>query len=305
MLKNLLKVSAGSLGLFMAASPALAQERSDTGRAEGKFGGEVSISQVFASDNDVVETEEGYGGSSTILRASLDYDLDFGASDVSVGYDTSAYFYKNDSRSDRWSNRVSAGVATAVSRALGLFGQISYANNIITTESSATDQFEALGRLQYSPDRSNRMRLFAGYRWRDYDADDSEGRGAVFGAEYRYRLASNHYLTADLRHEDIQSDALRRSYERASASLFYRFPVAEDLRLATGITARWWEFDSRFAPNGAALERRTYTPEIELRYATLPGVLLRGRAQYIIRSSNDPQFAGDYSRATLTAGYRF
>lgn len=283
---------------------AAAQDR-DTVAPEGDLSGEVSISKVIGTDISSVDAEEDDDGSATVARGALDYNLDFGQTDVSVSYDTAAYFYDANDRSDRWSNRFAAGLGHELSDKVQLFGQAGYGSNLATPEFGSTDQFELLGRFQFSPNATSRIRAFTGYRWRDYDSDRSEGQGEFYGAEYRYRLAANHYLTADARREHINSDAVRRGYSRTTAALFYQVPLAEDFRLATGITARWWDFDTRLAPNGERLERRSYTPEIELQYADRPGMLLRGRLQYILRGSNDPQFAQDQARAVVTAGYRF
>lgn len=273
--------------------------------AKGDLSGEVSVSKVLAPATAVDESDDTGGGSSTVVRGSLDYDLDFGATDVSVSYDSAARFYDDNSRADRWSNRWTAGVGSVVSDTVELFGQVAYASNIGTVEASSTDQIESLARLQFSPNRANRLRVFGGYRWRDYDADDSDGAGPFYGAEYRYRPKAGHYLTADLRREEIDSDAPRRGYDRTIASLFYQAPLGESLRLSGGVTARWWDFAARLTPNGERLTRRTYTPELELQYATRPGLLLRGQLQYSLRNSNDPAFSEDIGRATLTAGYRF
>ncbi len=297
---DLLIVGGFLLGLTCPAGAA-----AQTASPEGDLSGEVSISHVFASDTAADESDDTGGGSSTILRASLDYDLDFGAMDVSVSYDTGAYLYEDETRRDRWSNRWTAGVGTALSDTIELFGQASYATNLATVEALSTDQAELLGRVQYSPNRDNRIRMFGGYRWREYDFDDSEGAGAFYGAEYRYRPRAGHYLTADLRREEIASEAPRRGYDRTIASLFYRAPAGKDFRLAAGVTARWWDFTARLATHGERLTRSTYTPEVELQYATRPGVLLRGQLQYLFRESNDPGFTADTGRAIVTAGFRF
>lgn len=299
-----LMASALAVAALLAAIPTWGQDR-DTPSVDGELSGELTLSKVIGADLSATDSEDIDDGSSTVLRGSLDYDLDFGATDVSVSYDSAAYFYEAESRSDRWSNRLSARAGTALSNSVEAFGAISYGSNLATAESGSTDQLEVLGRLQFIPSDESRLRVFGGYRWRDYDADGSEGRGAFAGAQYRYRFAANHYLTLDARRENIESDAARRGYDRTSASLFYQIPVADDLRLTTGLTARWWDFDMRFVPDGRRLERRSFTPEIELQYATRPGLLLRGRMQYIVRDSIDPQFAEDQGRAVLTAGYRF
>jgi hypothetical protein len=285
--------------------PAHGRDRDSLASPEKEISGEVSVSRVFAADLAASQAEEDDNGSSRVLRGSLDYDLDFGATDVAIGYDTAAFFYDEDSQSNRWSNRASAGAGTPISDELQLFGQVSYGSNITTAESGSTDQVEVLGRLQISLSDESRVRAFAGYRWRDYDADGTSGRGAFAGAEYRYRFAANHYLTIDARYETIESDALRRGYERTTAAVFYQTPLAEDLRVSGGVSARWWDFDTRFAPDGHRLRRRSYTPELELQYAARTGFLLRALFQYIVRESNDPRFAEDQGRAVVTGGYRF
>lgn len=286
--------------LAFVAAPAAGQDLAD-----GAVSGEVSASSVFGSDLRGVDAEDEDSGSSFILRGALDYDLELGNTAVALSYDTAGYFYDEDDRSDRWSNRGTFGVAHDLSDVVQLFGQAGYASNIATAESGSTDQKELLGGLQFGFGDANRLRTTAGYRWREYDFDESEGHGAFFGAEYRYRFAANHYLTAEARREKIESETLRRGYDRTTAELFYQRSLARGLRLRAGATARWWDFDGRSAPTGDRLERRSVTPEVDLQYANRPGWLLRGRLQQIFRGSNDPRFTEDEQRATVTAGYRF
>lgn len=286
--------------LFLAAAPAAGQSLPD-----GELSGEISASRVFGSDLRGVDAEDEDSGSSFILRGALDYEIELGNIPVALSYDTAGYFYDEDDRSDRWSNRGALGVTHDLTDGVQLFGQAGYASNIATAESGSTDQSELLGGLQFAFGEANRVRTSAGYRWREYDFDESEGQGAFFGAQYRYRFAANHYLTAEARRENINSDTLRRGYDRTTAELFYQRSLSPGLRLRTGAIARWWDFDGRFAPTAERLERRTITPEVDLQYATRPGWLLRGRLQQIFRGSNDPRFAEDEQRATVTAGYRF
>lgn len=291
--------------LSLAATPAFGQEGTAEGLLNESLRGELSASRIFGSDLRGVDAEEEDSGSSVVLRGSLDYDLDFQGADVTLGYDTAGYFYDEGDRSDRWSNRGSASVSTAISESVLLFGQASYASNISTAESASTDQTEVFGRVQFEIDRTHRLRGFAGYRWREYDFDGSEGDGAFFGAEYRYRIAANHYITAEARRENIASESIRRGYDRTTADVFYQRPLARRVRLLAGATARWWDFDGRQAPTGERLERRSLTPEIDIQYASRPGWVLRGRLQHILRKSNDPRLAEDERRLVLTVGYRF
>lgn len=271
----------------------------------GAVRGGISASRVIASDLPGIDAEEEDNGSAYVLRGALDYDLDFGSTEVSLGYDTAAYFYEDGDRADRWSHRSALAVTNNLSEKVQLFAQASYASNIGTPESGATDQTELFGRLQFAINASNRVRTFAGYRWREYDFDQSEGQGSLYGVEYRFRLAANQYLIAELRRENIESASLRRGYDRTTAEMFYQRPVARGMRLRAGAIASWWDFDGRFAPTGELLKRRSITPEIDFQYATRPGWVIRGRLQKIFRGSNDPRFAEDEQRAIITTGYQF
>lgn len=291
--------------LFSLVTPAVGQEREEVRWDAGDLRGEVSASRVIGSNLRGIDAEEEDSGSSVVLRGSLDYELEAGSANVVVGYDSVGYFYDQGDRPDRWSNRGSIGVTRAVLKNVTLFGQASYASNISTAEAASTDQTELVGRIDFTPDRKHRLQAAFGYRWRTYDFDETEGRGAYYGGQYRYRLGANHYIIGEARREDIQSDNLRRGYERTTAEIFYQRPLADRVRLRAGATARWWQFDGRKSLIGEQLDRQTLTPEIDLQLASRPGWVLRARFQQIFRGSNDPRLAKDQQRLILSAGYRF
>lgn len=303
-----------ALAAVAAAVPAAGQERREREEREDRdarderragrsdLSGEVSASAIIASDRG---DEEEVDRSGIVLRGELDYDLDFGSSELRLSYDTGVYLYEDDDRPDRWSNRLALRYAIEAADDLELSARLSYASNLATLEFRSTDQIEALATAEYSPG-DHRIRLFGGWRWRDYDDDaGSEGDGAVFGGEYRYRLGRSQFLTAELRFEDIDSANDRRGYDRTIASAFYQHPLGRQTRLRVGATARWSDYDGRDAPNGERRRDRAIVPELDLQHDFRSGLLLRGRFQYGLRESNDPEFDGDDRRAILTAGYRF
>lgn len=304
MFNPLTSLRAASSLLILLTTPAIAQDNAAEGPNAGELRGEVSASRVFGSNLSGIDAEEEDSGSSTVLRGSLDYELEAGFANVTFGYDTAGYFYDSD-RPDRWSNRGSIRMARPVLDDVVLVAQASYASNISTAESASTDQTELLARLQFAVSSAHRVQPFAGYRWRTYDFDGSEGEGAFFGAEYRFRLGANHYITAEARREVVNSDNVRRGYDRNTAELFYQRPLTRRLRLQAGATVRWWEFDGRLAPTGESLERRSLTPEVDLLFVARSGWTLRSQLQQIVRGSNDPQLAEDETRLVLSAGYRF
>ena len=297
------------------ASQAQAQGRDDAERRDEReqreprnsdrsdLSGEVSASAVFASDRGEDEDEAARSG--FILRGELDYEHEAGPGEIRLSYDSAVYLYHDDDRPDRWSNRIALAYALELADDLEFSTRLSYASNLATLEFRSTDQTEAMAMVEYSPG-DHRLRLLGGWRWRDYDDDaSSEGSGSFVGAEYRYRLAEDRFLTTGLRFEDIDSADPRRGYHRTVAQAFYQHPLGEDTRLRVGGTARWWKYDNRLAPDGRRRRDSAITPEIDVLHNFKSGLLLRGRLQYGLRDSNDPGEDGDDRRAILTAGYRF
>lgn len=285
-----------------AQAQAQSEDRRDEEETASEFRGEVSASAVIASDRG--DDDEEADRSGAILRGELDYEHDFGSSEIRLSYDTGIYLYRDDERPDRWSNTVRLEYAFEPARDLEFSARASYGSNLGTLEFRSTDQVELRGMAEYSPG-DHRVRLFGGYRWRDYDDQaDSDGSGAFFGGEYRYRLGRSRFLTTELRFEDIDSDNPSRGYNRTILEAFYQHPLGRGTRLRVGATARWWEYDGRFV-DGVPRRDSAIAPELDLEHYFDNGLLLRSRLQYRFRDSNDPDERSDDRRAILTAGYRF
>ena len=283
------------------AANAQTEDRRGQEETASEFRGEVSASAVIASDRGDDEEADRSGA---VLRGELDYEHDFGASEVRLSYDTGLFLFHDDDRPDRWSNTVRLAYAFAPAEDWEFTARASYGSNIGTLEYRSTDQIEMLGMAEYSPG-DHRLRLFGGWRWRDYDDQaDSEGSGAFFGGEYRYRLGRSQFLTTELRYEDIDSDNPSRGYHRTILEAFYQHPLGTGTRLRVGGTARWWEYDGRFV-NGERRRDSSIGPELDLQHYFDNGLLLRSRFQYRFRDSTDPDERADDRRAILTAGYRF
>jgi hypothetical protein len=295
---------AAILATLLGCSAASAQERRDR-RDDNKsdLSGEISVSAVAASDRGDDEDEAARSG--FILRGELDYEREVGAGEIRLSYDSAAYLYEDDDRPDRWSNRLALRYGLEVADDFELSARLAYATNIATLEFRSADQAEVLGMAEYSPG-DHRFRVSGGWRWRDYDdSTGSESSGPFAGAEYRYRFARDQFFSTELRYEDIDSADLRRGYHRTILEAFYQHPLGPQTQLRLGGSARWWRFDDRLAPNGEQRRDSVLAPELQVLHDFRSGVLLRGRLQYGLRESNDPNEDGDDRRATLTAGYRF
>lgn len=298
---SMIKFLAAFVAITAVVAPVQGQDRRFQGEPSTELRAEVSASAVIASDRGDDEEADRSGA---ILRGEIDYEHDLGGSEIRLSYDTGVYLYRDDDRPDRWSNRVALAYAFTPVEDVELSTRLSYASNLATLEFRSTDQAEILGMAEYSPG-DHRLRLFGGWRWRDYDDQaDSEGSGAFFGGEYRYRLARSRFLTAELRFEDIDSDNPSRGYHRTILEAFYQHPLGTGTRLRLGATARWWEYDGRFV-DGERRRDSSVGPELDLQHYFESGWLLRSRFQYRFRDSTDPDERADDGRAILTAGYRF
>ncbi|MCT2559351.1 hypothetical protein N0B51_10210 [Tsuneonella sp. YG55] len=288
---------AGACALMLGSQPLSAKPRSD-------FDAEVTASAVAASDRSVDE-EGDYSRSGLILRGSASYERRNGPTELRLEYDTGVYLYESDERSNRWSNAVEVGLDQRMAQDLHFGATVSYASNIAVLEYRSADQSQVGGSIAYSPG-DHRITLSGGWRWRDYDnRDRTEGAGPFAELEYRLRLGRNRYVSTEIGYEDIDSADSRRGYERTTAQVLFQEPLSANWRLRASVRARQWTFDGRTAPSGARRRDTSVRPVIELRRYWDNGLLLRGRAQYDFRSSNDPEFAGDEQQVILTGGYRF
>jgi hypothetical protein len=290
-------ILAGIGVLVPGAQPVSAKPRSD-------FDAQVTASAVAASDRSVDE-EDDFSRSGLVLRGSASYERRNGPTRVRLEYDTGVFLYESDERSNRWSNAGAAGIEQQIADDLHIGATASHASNLSVLEFRSADQTQIEGQIAYSPG-DHRFTLSGGWRWRDYDnRDRTEGSGPFAELGYRLRLGRDRFLSTEVGYEDIDSADPRRGYERVTAQVLFQEPLSSDWRLRTSVRARWWTFDGRLAPSGEQRKDKSIRPVIELRRDWNNGFLVRGRAQYDFRSSNDPEFAENEQQVILTGGYRF
>lgn len=186
-------------------------------------------------------------------------------------------------------------------------------DDLSTAEFNDTDELQLSAQLEYEPQRAHRVQIRAGWHAREYDDGDgpsgtsSTGEGPRVSAQYRHRLDRYHYVTFDLRAEEINSDNARRSYTRQSAGASYTRPITDDMRLRPAIYIQHTRFDGRFTGRFTGTQERDDTlivPELELQY--WPGKWrVEAEAKYIFAQSNDPLRDREGYRASVTIGYVF
>lgn len=182
-----------------------------------------------------------------------------------------------------------------------------YYDDLVTAESSDTDELQGSIRVTYEPVREHRIRVRGTWRDREYDngtQPQTTGDGPRVDAQYRRRFGRYHYLTFDLRAESISSDDPRRGYERESAKVSYTQPITRDLRVRPAVEILETRFDGRFGPEGDRREDTLVVPEVEVLWWP-DRWRIEAEAKYIFSDSNLPTREREGYRLTLTVGYAF
>lgn len=180
-------------------------------------------------------------------------------------------------------------------------------DDYVTAESSDTDEYQASARITYEPTREHRFRARGTWREREYASlagPETKGDGPRVDLQYRRRFDRYHYLTFDLRAEEISSDDPQRGYKRQSAKVSYTQPITPDLRVRPAIEFLNTEFDGRLTPNGERRNDQLIVPEVEVLWWPGP-VRVEAEAKYIFSSSNEQFREREGYRLTLSVGYVF
>ncbi|MCB2066153.1 MAG: hypothetical protein KDE15_05875 [Erythrobacter sp.] len=244
-----------------------------------------------------------------------------GAAGVTWGDDVTTFRLEADRiQTERFGNATGRGhydrdrITVSATRQLGDDWEVELRgrmyDDLVTAESSDTDELSAAVRIEYEPVLDHRLRAQLTWRERNYDDGQgpggtaSTGQGPRLDVEYRYRLGRYNYLNLDLRAEEINSDNPQRSFTREAVGVSYTQPITRDLRVRPAIEYRHTRFDGRIAPDGQPREDNSVVPEIELLW--WPGDWrIEAEAKYIATSSNDPLRDREGYRFSLTVGYVF
>jgi len=183
-------------------------------------------------------------------------------------------------------------------------------DDLVTVESSDTDEVQFSARVEYEPERAHRFRVRGTWRDREYDdgsgpgGASSKGEGLRFDAGYRHRLGRYHYINFDLRAEESTSDNPLRGYTRESVSASYTRPITSDLRVRPAIELRQTAFAGRLTPDTSLREDTQVVPEVE--FLWWPGNWrIEAEAKYIFADSNDPVRDRRGYRLSLSIGHVF
>ncbi|WP_338240892.1 TonB-dependent receptor [Aurantiacibacter hainanensis] len=298
-------LSAIMLTSLLLSAPAIGQDETDDGAGEvrNRAAIDLSLTGVAASGAsiDANEDEDRSGG---IAEIGLDWDRDSGANHFDLDARSSYYKYTDADRDDRWSNALSLAYSRDLSDTIRVGVRARGATRLSTLESREADEARLQGRIEFN-DRTHRIRLTSGWRWRNYqDRDTGTGDGAMADLDYRYRISRGNFIFAEATYDEITSDIPRLTYERVTLRGAGRMRINEDLDLELGLKWRDWKNENRFIGS----ERRTASsiaPELRLGYEFGDDWSLNAEGTVIWRESNDPGYERTVYRAFLTLEKRF
>jgi hypothetical protein len=285
------------------ASPSTTWGKSGARGDSDPWRGELAAIGVAAQRT--VRDEDDVDSSGFGLDGDLAYIHDFGRSDLRLRASTTLFEYVDNDRGTRWKKEGSARFRHESSRDLRFFLQGEYSDNLVTVESSETDQIELQSGVEFSPG-NHRISAFGGWREREYSGGDRSGDGPIAGARYAYRLGRDRSVIGDLRYEEINSDAPSRGYRRLSGEVRYTSTRGRKTNYEVGAIARRLKFDDRIVTE-AGRRRRDWTvaPRLTVEHALNRHWFAEVRAEWIFRKSTDPEFRDDGSRVRARIGWRF
>lgn len=246
-------------------------------------------------------------GDAFTLRAQVGLDFEDEDTRFRIEADRIEVFRPDEDRSNSQRDRFTVLFQQEIDNDWELELRARHYDDYVTAESSDTDEYQASAAITYEPVREHRFRARATWREREYGSaagPETTGDGARVDLQYRRRFDRYHYLTFDLRAEEISSDDPGRGFERQSAKVSYTRPITPDLRVRPAIEFLNTEFDDRFTPAGEQRSDQLVVPEVEVLW--WPGNWrVEAEAKYILSDSNEQFREREGYRLTLSVGYVF
>ena len=293
----------------LAAPQSVAAQEADGFAVDPYARLELGVVSSQSSDRDEELIVNGDGG---YLRAQVGVDIGNDTSNVRFEADRIEVqrFGSATGRDAYNRDRLTAAYTQKLGEAFEVELQGRLYDDLVSIESSDTDERQASVQLEYEPERAHRFRLRG--TWRDREYDDGQGAGGASSTgegprvdfDYRHRLGRYHYVAFDLRAEEIDSANPLRAYTRESAGASYTRPITRDLRVRPAVEVRHTRFDGRLTPAAEVREDTQIVPEVELLYWR-GNWRIEAEAKYIFGSSNDPVREREGHRLSLSIGYVF
>ena len=262
---------------------------------------------AVAAESATRDEEIVVNGDAFTVRGQVSLTIEDDNTRIRLEADRIEVFRLDEDRSDTNRDRITAEINQEVSEDFEIQGRVRYYDDLVTAESSDTDEIQGSARVTFEPKRAHRVRVRGTWREREYDkgtGGQTTGRGARVDAQYRHRFGRYHYATFDVRAESINSDDPERGYSRQSAKISYTQPITRDFRVRPALEYLSTRFDGRLTEDGSKRHDQLLVPEVEAHW--WPGKLrVEAEAKYIVSDSNLMTRQREGYRMTLSVGYVF
>lgn len=262
---------------------------------------------VFALLNEASgETSDGFedqDASGFIIGGDTEFEIRRDDHRFRLGAGSTYYAYSEEDRDDRHNNAVWLTYSTPLSGRLSVWVQGKHDTNMSALEARETRQDRIRSQLIWQ-EGDNRIRARAGYRWREYISDDTDGDGLELGADYRRRFDNGMSSYTYVRWDEIEADVLRRSYERWTLGTDLTVPVSDRIDIIPSLRYRTWSYPSRLVDGLELREDSSLNPRISVVYDLGDDWEVLGRAGVIWRRSNDDRFDETITRLSIGVSKR-
>lgn len=286
----------GAIAMAMLPAAAHAQDR------------ERLTVDVFALLNEASgQTSDGFedqDASGFVVGGDAELELRRDDHRFRLGGGSTYYSYAEDDRDDRHNNAVWLTYTNRLSRRVSVWVQGRKDTELSALEARETRQDRLRSQLIWSKG-DDRIRVRAGYRWREYKRDETTGEGVELGADYRRRFDNGWSSYNYLRWDEIDADIDRRSYRRWTVGSDLLIPVSERIDVIPSIRYRTWRYPERSPEFAQVRQDSSFAPRVTLTYDLGDDWEVLGRAGVIWRRSNDDRFDETITRLTVGVSKRF
>ncbi|WP_260482405.1 TonB-dependent receptor [Sphingomicrobium flavum] len=262
---------------------------------------------IFALLNDANgETSDGFedqDASGFVAGGDAELDIRRGDHRFAVGAGSTYFAFSEDDRDDRFNNAFWGTYSYDFADDWTFWVQGRHDTELATLESSEARQDRLRSQVIWSKG-DQRVRFRAGYRWREYISDDTDGEGLEIGTDYRRRFDNGVQTYTYLRWDEIEADRDRRSYTRWTLGTDINVPVSDRIELIPSLRFRTWTYPNREV-NGHERHDGSFNPRLTVTYDLGDGWEALARGGVIWRRSNDDRFDETITRLSVGVSKRF
>lgn len=260
-------------------------------------------SLLVLADGRTSDGFENQDRSGLAVGGDAEVDIRRGDHRFRIGGGSRYIVYFDEEEKDDLYNGVWLTYSNYLSRRVRVDVQVRHDFDLTTLESSEASQSRIRSGLQWS-DGTSRIRGRVGYRWREYDRDDTHGEGFEAATDYRYRFENDTDLLFYVRYDENDAEIDRRDYKRWTLGTAIDIPLNRDLEIGGSFRYRTWKYPERILDIGDVRHDSSVNPGLALRYDAGNDWELEARGDIIWRRSNDNRFDESIERISIGVSKR-